>query len=298
MSNEKSFLHDMLSENYILKRNKSNGNLVDYFRLVATNRFEWTNLPNGIESAYIENFLYDFGQVAFFDDELNGFMCLPSTTGNKLNVYGQPTFLNVKGIGYQNTIDINNCVRIKANDLCKPLISYVNQYVYLLDVINNIAYKNLKQQRFPYIIPCNKSTELTLKKIYDNFENDDDAIFVDEKLNMSNDPSIKVLETKAPYLLDKLRQEKNEVKSELYTILGINNASNEKRERLLVDEVNVNNGQILMSLEMEYKHRSIAAELINKKYGLDIKVEKVIDKLGLNFLGSQKNIGGGPDDNE
>ena len=43
-----------------------------------------------------------------------------------------------------------------------------------------------------------------------------------------------------------------------------------------------------MYLDIEYKNRLLACENINKKFGLNVKVEKVIDNLSLDFLGSKK----------
>ena len=74
----------------------------------------------------------------------------------------------------------------------------------------------------------------------------------------------------------------------LLTKLVLNNSSINKKERLLVDEVNVNNGQILMYLDIDYKNRVLACEQINKKFGLNVQVEKVIDNLSLDFLGKEK----------
>ena len=43
-----------------------------------------------------------------------------------------------------------------------------------------------------------------------------------------------------------------------------------------------------MYLDIEYKNRLLACEEINKKFGLNVKVEKVIDSLSHDFLGHQK----------
>ena len=102
-----------------------------------------------------------------------------------------------------------------------------------------------------------------------------------------------MLNTEAKYIVNNLQEHKNNIINELLTKLGLNNSSanGSKRERLLVDEVNINNGQILMYLDVEYKNRLLATEQINEKFGLNIKVEKVIDNLSLNFLGQEKEVG-------
>ena len=69
--------------------------------------------------------------------------------------------------------------------------------------------------------------------------------------------------------------------NELMTWLGLNNANTEKKERLIVDEVNSNNMHILMNLDLEYKNREKACKEINERFGLNIKVTKAIDEFAI-----------------
>ena len=66
----------------------------------------------------------------------------------------------------------------------------------------------------------------------------------------------------------------NSLMNELLTFLGINNNNTDKKERLLVDEVNANNEFILVNIEHMYEERKLACELINEKFGLNITVER------------------------
>ena len=52
---------------------------------------------------------------------------------------------------------------------------------------------------------------------------------------------------------------------------GINN-NFEKKERLLVDEVNSNNDFIDRNVELMYRQRKLACEQMNKKFGWNVKV--------------------------
>ena len=130
----------------------------------------------------------------------------------------------------------------------------------------------------------------------DKVEKDELTIYVDEKLNMGGELGIEVAQLNAPFVADKLQQHKNNLMCELLTLLGLNNtaSNNMKKERLLVDEVNVNNDEIKMYLDMEFKCREVACEKINKKYGLNISVEKVQKDLEPNILEAdgQKGLGG------
>ena len=62
--------------------------------------------------------------------------------------------------------------------------------------------------------------------------------------------------------------------NELLTFLGINNSNTDKKERLLVDEVNSNNDFILVNIDHMYDERKRAVEEINKKFNLNITVDK------------------------
>ena len=48
-----------------------------HYKLMACNRFRWENLPTGLESRHIEEFLFENGQCFFFKDDKLGLMCLP-----------------------------------------------------------------------------------------------------------------------------------------------------------------------------------------------------------------------------
>ena len=169
----------------------------------------------------------------------------------------------------------------------------IYKYANLINEVEITQSRNLKHQRVPYIIPTTKDNELTVKNIYKKIDEGQEVIFTDAKITNGGDIGVQVLNTEAKYIVNNLQEHKNNIINELLTKLGLNNSSanGSKRERLLVDEVNINNGQILMYLDVEYKNRLLAAEQINEKFGLNIKVEKVIDNLSLNFLGQEKEVG-------
>lgn len=262
--------------------------LFDEFSLLAKNRFKWDNLPDGIESRFIEEGLFKNGQVAFVKDEILGFLCLPCSSSSDLNVYGEPLKFNVTGIGHNKQYKKDDLVRIMTNDNASPTIHKVIYYTTLIDEIEKTSYMNLKLQRIPWIIGTTKETELTLKNIFKKIDNFEPTIFVDNKITAGGDIGTKALSTNSPYLLDALRKEKNEVLNEYLSWLGLNNTQNDKRERMLVDEINVNNNHILMNLDIEYKNRLKACEEINQKWGLNVTVEKTIEDLEVDFFGQQK----------
>ena len=99
------------------------------------------------------------------------------------------------------------------------------------------------------------------------------AIFGKTSL-VNNISTSAVLDTSSPYILDKLQQQKTDLKNELLTYLGINNNNNIKKERMIVDEVNANNEYTSINLDLMYDLREKACKEINEKFGLNISVKK------------------------
>ena len=55
----------------------------------------------------------------------------------------------------------------------------------------------------------------------------------------------KSLTSGAPYILDKLEQDRQKIENDILTMLGVNNVGiGEKKEHLIVDEVNANNEDV------------------------------------------------------
>ena len=134
-----------------------------------------------------------------------------------------------------------------------------------------MLYINLNAQKTPFVVLCDEKERLTFKNIMNQVHKFKYAIFGSKKLSLN---SIDVLQTKSDFLLDKLQDHKNSLMNELLTFLGINNNNTDKKERLLVDEVNANNEFILVNIEHMYEERKLACELINEKFGLNITVER------------------------
>lgn len=286
MSKKKSIWNkgdSLLLQEDINKRNL--GRLFFLFSNLALNRFVWEGLPPGLESRHIERALFEYGQCAFYDDNEVGLLCLPAVNSNNINVYGDPTSLVLHGIGYSKDVKMNDVVRILNNDSGYPTAHTVNYYVNKIYEVDKAMDKNLKKIKLPYVIATTKSNEQSMKILLNKIKSDEDEIFYDEKISNSSDLGVHVLNTNVPYLIDKLQAHKNDLMCEFLTVMGLNNsnANNNKKERLLVDEVNVNNGEILMHLDVDFKNRQKACELINEKFGLNISVKKNIDILSKVF---------------
>ena len=251
--------------------------LSKYYQMLALNRYKWENLPNGIESRYIEQMLYDNGECAMFDHPDLGLCVLRSSSRENLNIYGEPTKLSLTGFNEHRTVMMDECVRILNNDLGLPTHSDILYYARRMAEIDDIIMQNLRQQRVPYLFATNENNQYSIKSLYDRMYQGEPAIFIDGDMLKGEPENIMVLPTQAPYLVDQLQLQKQEMERELLTFLGINNTL-EKKERLLVDETNSNNQYIKMASDLGYKQRQLACEQINKMFGLNVTVSETQDE--------------------
>lgn len=301
MSSQKSLFHNILNKTgrgtmcTSLEEHKNIARLFNHYQNLALNRYRWENLPDGIESRHIEQALFYNGTAVFFKQKYTSkYRCLPAYGLENPNLYGDWDKFNAYGYnGIVEELTIDKCVPIYENDTKYPIINHVYHYSELIAEIDRTIHINTKQQRRPYMINTTKDLELTAKKLMEKIESDE-YVIQDKGLSgkRKDDLTIEVLQTKSEFLIDRLNEAKHELESDLLDILGLNNNSNQdKRERLLVDEVNVNNGYILSNLDLGFKNRQYACELINKKFGLNIRVVKVKDLLDQTFKGEEKGEG-------
>lgn len=252
--------------------------LTNHYQMLALNRYRWENLPNGIESRYIEEMLYDNGECAMFDHPDFGLCVLRSSSRENLNIYGEPTKLSLTGFNEHRTVMMDDCVRIMNNDLALPTLPNIVYYARRMAEIDDIIMQNLRQQRVPYLFATDENNSFSMKTLYDRMYQGEPAIFIDKDMLKGEPENIMVIPTTAPYLVDKLQIQKQEMERELLTFLGINNTL-EKKERLLVDETNSNNQFIKMASDIGFKQRQLACEQMNEMFGLKVSVVEIQDEL-------------------
>ena len=252
--------------------------LTKYYQMLALNRYKWENLPNGIESRYIEQMLYDNGECAMFDHPDLGLCVLRSSSRENLNIYGEPTKLTVTGFNEHRTVMMDECVRILNNALGLPTLQHITYYARRMAEIDDIIMQNLRQQRVPYMFATDENNALSMKTLYNRIYQGEPAIFIDKEMLKGEPENIMVIPTLAPYLVDKLQIQKQEMERELLTFLGINNTL-EKKERLIVDETNSNNQFIKMASDIGFKQRQLACKQMNEMFGLNIRVTESQDEM-------------------
>lgn len=96
---------------------------------LAENVFEFVNLPEYIDTSYLNKQLLRKGSIAFFKDEVLGLLCLPYNNIGSLDVYGRPKEIQVIARnGYTRTLKQGEFVIMYDNNGRYPLWLDILQY--------------------------------------------------------------------------------------------------------------------------------------------------------------------------
>lgn len=258
-----------------------------YSRLknIALSVFKWEGLPPTCNERFLEDTLFHFGRAVFVKDSEMSYLNLKVNPADTLNVYNEPIGYQAFSTGYDKFYSADECVIIRNNKMEKSTDSTIILFAERLATIELALSVNINAQKTPILVRCDEKTRLTLQTVYDQYEGDKPVIFGSKSLQ---DKPLDVLTTGAPFVADKLREEKRAVWNEALEFLGINtNPSDKKKERLIVSEVDSNNEQIdIQSLTM-LASREKACEEINKMFGLSVRVVQSLDELKPEPMGQE-----------
>ena len=262
--------------------NATYNDYIDRLKIIATSLFIWDGLDDVAgygASRFLEIALYEDGKACFLKHPTRNYMALRVNPNDKPNIYDIPTKVMAYSFEFNEQFDIEDVVYIMNNNLLKPTFETLQLFAYRLYDTERTIDVNLVAQKTPILIEGDTKTILTLKNVYMQYSGNTPFIFGSKQFDLNN--RLSVLNTNAPYLIDKLELHKHEIWNEALTYLGINNANTDKKERLITDEVNSNNELINYYLNCFYTTRKQACDKINEKYGLDIKLRLNKDVLDL-----------------
>ena len=235
---------------------------------LAISMFEWKNLPETVDPRYLEMCLFSDGMCVFFNDEVLGFLALQVAIGGQLNVYRIPIERRAYASnGYQMNLTEENSVIIFNNYLHTNSMLDVEMFSKRLYNLDRAIDVNANAQKTPILIQCDESQRMTMKNLYKQYEGNEPFIFGSKALDVNG---LKVLQTGAPYVADKLYELKVQYWNEALTYLGISNINTTKKERMITDEVTRNQGGVVASRYSRLESRRQACNQINNMFGLDI----------------------------
>lgn len=266
----KKFLNDLEFNSSLLRNRASYIQYYDRLTDIGINCFKWKNLPDSVDERFLELALFETGMSVFFDDDVLGYLALQTKIGGKLDVYRIPIDRTAYASnGYNHRLTKDDSVLIWNNRMHTPSKLDVEIFAQRLYNLDRTIDVNVNAQKTPVVILCDEKQRLTMKNLYMQYEGNEPFIFGGKDLDLND---VKVLNTGAPYVSDKLYELKQKIWNEAMTYLGVANTET-KKERMITGEVERAMGGVYASRLSRLNARKEACEKINKMFGLNIDVE-------------------------
>lgn len=244
-----------------------------YFRQMLTlaeNVFEFKNLPEFIDVSFLNKTLLRKGAIAFFKDEVLGLIALPFNQTGKLDIYGRPTTIEVFGVsGYHRILKQDEYVIMYDNNGRYPLYLDICQMAERISLCVRTTDVNIIHQRTPRVWKTSKEKELSLKRAINEIDSMEESVVTYESLDIED---MNAVLAPAPFVTDKIDQHLKELWAEFFRLIGVANIQEQKKERVIIDEMIASQGGTIASRFSRFEPRKHAIELINKKFGSDIQV--------------------------
>ena len=244
------------------------------FVSLAENVFNIKNLNEVapfMDYSYVNKELVYKGCIAFFMDEYLGLLALPYVNLGKLDLYNRPIDIQVIGRnGYTRKLKKGEYVIMWDNRSKQALIYDILQYSERVAQIQRTIDINIAQQRCPRIWKTKTENKKTIEDLINGISANNEAITVYDNLEI--DDTTAILEP-APFVADKLSEQKDKIWNEFLRLIGVANTSFQKKERNIRDEIFISQAGTIASRFTRFNSRVDAIKKINEMWGLNLEVE-------------------------
>lgn len=220
---------------------------------LAMNRFKWTGFPEGVDTRFIEMQLHSHGLIVVFKDTgtstrpgTDKIFALRGTPSGPRNMMDNPVSFTLSGPGMSQhfqglNLSAKRCVPIWPNFYRLTDWDIVNTYSRKLAKIDRTIEINMESARRTKVLVYDENTRLSAENLNRLIDSGEPAIRVKYDLGQM----ITALDLGVdPKSIETLSVVRSRLWSEAMGLLGINNANQDKKERLVESEVSANDDQV------------------------------------------------------
>lgn len=239
---------------------------------LALNRFRWKNLPQEIDPRMMELNTVRAGSVVFFLDEIKGYCALPGAWEG-IDYQGNPTNYNVvTPTELSPRLDMEEGVIIWNNFLRMsdfPTLYFLSNKI---AEVYQTAEINTRGQKHPIVVLVDEESQrLTLENAYAKLDGNHPIIYLKNKGGLLD--KFQTIDAKVPFIAPELMEIANYYMELALKWLGIKIPNVSKRNKVGTMEQRDTNAVTWQLRNRGLHSRQIAAEQINRKFGLDLEVE-------------------------
>ena len=252
-----------------------------YLLQQAMSRYEF-GLPDkpGWDEAYFTYTLFCAGYGAVLDTARFGTIFQFCTLGGyDINYMPKTATITNPALEqtYVKTIG-KDCEIVKIQPLYGSIMDIIGYYADMMALTSEAIGVNILNSKLAYIFYAgSRSAADSVKNLYDRVASGDPIVVADEKLYDKATGKIKMdyftQDLRANYIANDLFESLKNIENKFFTDMGFNNTNNDKKERMIVDEVNANNEATMSKCMLWLETMKKSMERVNKMFGLDLSVK-------------------------
>ena len=263
-----------------------------YLMGIINEQFKWKGLPPEIKPYNMEKVLNFYGQGVLFKYG-EDYVFANAVNSSLLNIYGEPCEVQpiaINGLSFNRvvvntTIDAEGKIRPQEGVLIKNNLSSTPTYSMIKPFVDHLVFIwqskgiNAGLSRIKAILHSNKGLASTLKTQIKSVVGSSSMIpVISDKTNILKE--IEKLDFNVEYTPEKYWQDFDKTLATIFSMLGITtNLSQDKKERLIVSEVESNDELTTIAEDTRLDFRRIGCEDANAFFGLNISCENKVPEV-------------------
>ena len=238
---------------------------------MAENVFCIDNVPENVDMSYVNRNLLRKGAVVWFKDEVLGTIALPFTTRGNFDIYGNPIEVDARAFNgrYFRRLKQGEFVIMYDNASRYPIYADIVQMAERIALCVKTNDVNIKQQRTPRIWKTSQDMKKSVEDIINNIDCLEEDVTTYDSIEWDD---VQVVMAPAPYVADKVDMHLDKLWAEFYRLIGVANLIEQKKERLIQDEMTASQGGTIASRYSRFEPRATAIKKINKMFGEKMSV--------------------------
>lgn len=277
--NAENVYNSSVSPNTVHCRNTQlTGYFARYLIEKAISVFEWLGIPDNWDADFMKYVIYCNGFCCVVNTDKFGVIPLNCTLSGK-NVFYRPTKAMISNpLLKSRSADIGkNCEIIKLQPNYNSVIDIVMFYADLMAVAVETLSVNLFNSKLSYVLfSKDKAQAETLKKMFDTIASGEPAVAVGNKTkNADGSPAWDAFTQNISqnFISENVLSVLRTLEGMFDAEIGLPNVNTDKRERMVVDEVNANNRSTFSKAELWLDCLKEGVEKVNKMFGLSLSVD-------------------------
>lgn len=238
---------------------------------IALNRYHWIGLPETCNERYLELQLLCNGvaSIAHPKEQPGIFYSTQAAQVGQQNVYDNPvSWVSFGNNGWRFPANWSNGVLVYDNRLRYPVFASLDAYARLLCQYDIALLGNLNAQKVSWLLKGEQTQINTMNQVLKQVLGGEPALVATNGIDAID---ISAISLQVPFIGEQLNAAKQQTWTDALALLGVDSLP-KKSERMIEDEVLANNEPVSLVGLDGLNCRREAAEKLNKRFGLDIRV--------------------------